>query len=121
VLHRGGIDAAVGQVHRDAAEDLDSRHDLPDQIGLGGGRLIVALEDDRAQPVGRRDPSGLERIHRALGGIRVSVHVDVDRPIERPPDVVAMLTTEGTRHLEVARVVAAARTRYLEGLSGAWD
>ena len=47
VFDGGGVDAADGQVQRDAAEHLDTGHDLANQIGQAGRGVVVILQNDR--------------------------------------------------------------------------
>ena len=77
---------------------------------------MMILEHDRAQTVGLRDPGSVERIDRSLGDVRVRVHMDVDRPCERSSHLVPAALAKGARDLQVALIVAAARSHRLPTL-----
>src|SRR6185503_9515211 len=81
-LHRHRSDAAHRLVQDDAAEDLDARDHLRDQIGPRTRLRVMFLQHDSSHAVDARDLGGFDRVectlevqHRRL---RRRVRVDVD-------------------------------------------
>ena len=76
------IDAAHRLVQDDAAEDLDARDYLRDQIGPGSGLRIVFLQHDSPHAVNARDLGRFDRVECALEiqhrRLRRRVRVNVD-------------------------------------------
>ncbi len=85
-----GIEAAGRVVARDPGQQPDlARHDLVEQGRDGGDRIIMVLEQDRAQPRRFAFPDRLHMVEPARHDRRAAMAVQVDRAFQQFGDAVA--------------------------------
>ena len=112
VLDGGGVDPADRQVQRDAAEHLDAGHDLANEVGQAGRRVVVVLQDDGALLPRVREPGHLEWRRSIAAGRRDSCArgrrsspraAGRDRCLHPWPAIVARRAARDRRHRERER------------------
>jgi hypothetical protein len=83
VLDGGRVDAADGEVQVDAAEHVDPRHLLTDDVGEPRRELVVVLDDDGPHAVRLGLPRGFDGIDGPRAAVRLGMDVNVDSPAKR--------------------------------------
>ena len=103
VVRRRRVHPAIRQIHHNAAEELDVRHLLPEQVSQGCGGLEMVLEHQSTQATHTRHPHFRDiRLLAGPGrGGRVHVKVHVDGSPEQPGAVSLPAGFTGERFLEV--------------------
>ena len=81
-LHGFQVDAAIGEVHRYAAENFQSRNFLAHHVCQRGGGFEMVFQYQSAHAGFFRQPRQIIGVDRARSGVRAAVDVEIDRALQ---------------------------------------